>query len=126
MSFLSADEIAVFQVEAEQLLTDTAQLQEPNWVADNMGGRKRDPLTPWTTVATVPCNVAPDRDGPQQEQVVADRVTPVMFWIIKLPASTNVAEQQRIAIGSHTFEVMAVLGPRTLELLRRVRCVKVE
>lgn len=108
------------------LLTDTAQVQEPTWVDDGMGGRRRDPVTPWTTVATAPCNVAPDKDGPQQEQVVADRVTPVLFWIIKLPAGTDVAEQQRIVVGAHVFEVATVLGPRTVELLRRVRCVKVE
>lgn len=107
------------------LLTDTAQIQDTNWISDGMGGRKRDPITPYVTVATVGCNVAPDRDGPQQEQVVGDRVVPVLFWIIKLPAGTVVTEQQRIVVGAHTFEVIAVLAPRTLELLRSARCVKV-
>ena len=99
-------------------LPDTATVSRDTEVSDGAGG--------WTvTTATsgpVACRVAP---AGGREAVIAGKLDSVAAWTITLPALTDVTAKDRIVVGARTFEVAAVLGPRSWEIARRVLCLEI-
>ena len=110
---LTGAEIADMRSTLNRTLPDTAVISRPTQVVDAAGGFTQT----WATVATVACRVAVASGG---EQVIAGKLDAVGTWTITLPALTDVAAADRIAVGSRTFEVGLPLRPRSWELSRRV------
>jgi head-tail adaptor len=116
---LSAADLAAMRATLTESLPDTAQVQRATRASDGMGGFTET----WTTVATVPCRLAPSDITPV-EQVVAERVTDRVLWTITLPAQTDVTAADRIVVGARVFEVVGVLSPRSHELCTRLVAVE--
>lgn len=114
---LSNGQIASMRTTLERTLPDTAVVSRPTNVSDGAGGWTQT----WATVATVACRVAVPSGG---EVVIAGKLDAVGTWTITLPALTDVAAADRIAVGARTFEVSLVLRPRSWELSRRVLCTE--
>jgi head-tail adaptor len=117
---LSAADLAAMRATLTESLPDTAQVQRATRAPDGMGGFTET----LTTVATVPCRLAPSGNTPV-EQVVAERVTDRALWTLTLPAQTDVAATDRVVVGARTFEVVGVLSPRSDELCTRLVAVEV-
>ena len=116
---LNARELASIRAEAERLLPDTCEIQR----ATRTTGGDGETVETWSTIATAACRVSPGR-GPIEQEIGA-RLTSVNFWIVALPVPTDVRADDRVLVGSRTFEVVGVMGPRTNEISRRVACVEV-
>jgi head-tail adaptor len=116
---LSPAELASMRATLLASLPDTAQVQRTTRTSDGMGGT----IDTWTTVATVACRVSPSNTTPT-EQVVAARVHDRVLWTLTLPAGTNVRSDDRVLVGSRTFEVLGVLAPRSYALATRVVAVE--
>jgi hypothetical protein len=53
---------------------------------------------------------------------LAARLEVAVAWTLHFPAGTDVPSTYRVKLGGRSLEVVAQLGPRTNELLRRVLC----
>lgn len=76
-----------------------------------------------TTVATVACRLAPNQTS-DREAIVAAGLQAQTVWRLTVPQGTDLTAKDRVEIGSRTFEVMAVYGPRTNETARVALCVE--
>ena len=117
---LSAADLAAARATLVESLPEIAQVQQATRVPDGAGGFTET----WTTVATVPCRLAPSGNEPT-ERVVAERVTDRKLWTLTLPAQTALTAKDRVVVGARTFEVVGVLSPRSYELCTRLVAVEV-
>jgi SPP1 family predicted phage head-tail adaptor len=117
-AMLSAGQLASMRSTLNASLPDTAAVHRDTLSSDSAGGY----TTSAATVATVACRVSPSGG---RESVVAGKVDAVSTWTITLPALTDVTAKDRLIVGSRTFEVAAVLDPRSWEIGRRVLCVEI-
>jgi len=117
-AMLSAAQLSAMRSTLVASLPDTAVVKRDTLTPDGAGG--------WTTseatVATVAGRVSPSGG---RESVVAGKLDAVTTWTITLPALTDVTAKDRIVVGSRTFEVAAVLDPRSWEIGRRVLAVEI-
>ena len=118
---LSNVDLATMRATLEQSLPDTAAIQRRTLIPDGTLGFTET----WTTVATVPCRVAPARNDEIDAAGVA-RTGRAQVWAIVLPANTDVLRADRVQVGSLSIEVVAVLGPRSYELGRRILGAEVD
>jgi len=88
----------------------------------------------WTEVTSnVACSAA-QRDLAPIERVIGGRVINEITWTVILPAGTDVTAKDRLVVtilslaGNPTInlEVLAVGGPMTYEVQRRVICIEVK
>lgn len=118
---LSSAELAGLRTTLDQSLPDTAQVLRLGTVSDGMGGNTGT----WANYGSaVACRVSPAGNSPS-ERVLADRVQGRQLWVVTLPATTDIGTQDRLAVGTRTFEVMGTSAPRSYELQRRLFCVEV-
>jgi hypothetical protein len=116
----SAAELARARTEAQKLLPETGVILFQT-VVSNAGGGGSATFAP-RSGGTVACRIAPLRGG---EPELGDRISEETDWIVTLPALTTIAPDDRIAItGAGTFSVMALRGPRSYEITRRVEARK--
>lgn len=94
-------------------LPGTAVITSPTFTEDGMGGGTAS----FSVAGTVDCRVEPIGG---REFEVADRISSEADWIITFPALTDVATEDRVVTNGGTFAVVAVRGPRTFEVSRRV------
>jgi len=97
-------------------LPDDAVIQRIVKVDDGQGGFIEG--TP-TIVASPKVRVS-TADLTREENTMAERVGIQTAWILTFPAETDVTAKDRIVVGGRTFEVAAVLRPRSWEISRRV------
>jgi head-tail adaptor len=116
---LSPADLASMRATLLASLPDTAQVRRATRVSDGMGGT----IDTWTTIATVACRVSPSNTTPT-EPAIANQVQDRVLWTLTLPAGTNVRADDRVVVGSRTFEVLGVLAPRSYELATRVVAVE--
>lgn len=118
---LSASDIAAMRATIEAALPDTCTIQRATETSDGAGGRTKT----WATLASgVKCRLAPDTYRAEEREVAA-RLTAVTAWVITLPVGQDVAEKDRIVVGSSTYEVAGVSKHGAWELSVRVSCTKV-
>jgi hypothetical protein len=110
------------QLRAASLVTlgDTCTLERITQANDSGGGYSDTVVT-----ATVACSVAPGPDMSALEQLAGGVVAPSVPFVVRLPHDTVIDANDRILHSGRTLEVIAVLGPRTNELVRRVLCRQV-
>jgi hypothetical protein len=115
---LSAADLASVRTALGQTLSDSCDVLRGAMVTDWSGTRETE-----RTVATYPCRIAAETSG-VREAVVSGRTQGETQWIVTLPVGADVRDTDRLSIGGVRYEVVAVLGPQTLELSRKVRCRK--
>lgn len=81
----------------------------------------------WTYAAsgTVDCHFSPEQLR-GDEQVVGGRLAEVTPYILTVPHTTTIDEDDRVVVAGVTYEVAEVLGNRTWQLALRVRCFEVD
>lgn len=115
----SPTELAAMRATVEASLPDTAQVQRRTLTPDNAGGH----VETWSTLVTVPCRIAPAGRSPD-ERVIAERLTTTTLFTVTLPAFSDVRANDRLVVGSRTFDVLGVLASSN-ELSRRALCEEV-
>lgn len=121
---LSAAELASMRATLNRTLPDTATIQRNTLQSDGSGGTE---VASTATTGPFACRVAiPAVTGTRsgREEVIAGRLDAVGIWTITLPAGTDVKAQDRIIVGSRTFEVTVPLRPRSWQLSCRVLCTE--
>lgn len=106
---------------ADTYLAGTAVIHTATKTADGQGGYT------WTYAAsgTVDARLSPEqlRGG---ENAVGSRVAEVAPWILTVPASTSIDEDDRVVYNGVTYEVSEVLTWVPWEISRRVRLMEVD
>lgn len=115
---ITAADLACVRSTLEDTLTESATIRRLTDTADGAGGQSRT----YADVATVPARIAPVTG---REAITGARLTSINQYKITMPAGTDIQESDRVVIGAHTFEAVAVLI-RTNEISRRVLAAKVE
>jgi len=110
---LQDTEIAAMRATAAGSLPGTAVINSGTLVSDGGGGYAES----FGAGGTVPCRIAPANAG---EGEVGGRISSDAEWIITLPAETSVDTDDQIVSGGKTFTVVAIRGPRSYEVTRRV------
>jgi hypothetical protein len=118
---LSAADLADMRATVADLLVETATLSRGTPASDGAGGQ----TVTWATAATVAARLGPVGGSPEEREV-AHRVTSPSLRTVTLPAGTDVRLGDRLVISTVTYEVVAVLAPRSWELSRRVVCARAE
>ncbi len=108
---LSAVDLASMRAAVMASLPETARILRVIRQSDGLGGF----LEVWTELATAPCRVAP-RENTPVETAVGGRIVDRVLWVITLPAGLDVRPDDRIAVGSRTFEILGVLSPRSVPI----------
>lgn len=111
-------ELEAAQATAVGALPDSCDVQRRTVTSDGAGGQTET----WTTVATVPCRVAPS--GGASEGIVANESAGRAGFVVTVPSDTDVRGTDRLVIDDRQLEVVAVLT-RSWEVARRVECVQV-
>lgn len=116
---LTADELASMRDTLNDSLAGTAIIQTRAWVSDGGGGG----TTSWTAAGTFDCRITP-RGGVEDD--LGDKVHPETEYILTLPASASVDNDQQVVTGGGTFAVIQVAEPRTWEVSTRVQLKEIE
>lgn len=114
---LSAADMALFQQTAGTTRITSCVIQRTTLASDGSGGFTNS----WDTLATVNGRIYPAMQT-VQEIVAEGRIGEVVRWMIALPPGQDVTEKDRIAANGVTYEVIAVLAPRTYEIERTCQC----
>jgi head-tail adaptor len=100
MRALSTAELTRLRTVANTALPDSCTISRATIASDNAGGQTQS----WATVATVACRLAPRLARPLESET-SDRMQNATDWIITVPRGTDVRTDDRIVVGSRTFEV---------------------
>lgn len=122
MSLLSTGDLARMQTVLNQSLPGTAYVLRATTASDGQGGQ----TATWGTAGTAACRLSPhSARAAGSEGVVGERVAAFNERVITLPASTDVRQTDRLAVGSQTFEVTGLHAPRSWEISVRVDAVQI-
>lgn len=101
---LTSGDLTAMRDALEDLMPDAANILSATQTSDGQGGWS----TTWGTVtAGVKCRL--DRSGQQpSESVRSAALLPFSQWILTLPHDTTITEQNRVEVGSLTFNVVSV------------------
>jgi len=105
----------------EDAMPDTAYVRSRTQAADGIGGYTDS----WANGSAIACRVAPYSSRQGTDEVMAERIGARTAWTVTLPAATVVTTDNRLVVGSRTFEVVGVLAAHSWETARRVVCVEV-
>lgn len=118
---LSATQLAELRRREEARMVDTADIITRVRVSDGAGGYTYTE----TTTEDIPCwreaNLAGNTETP-----FGGQLTSGLQWLFVFPYGTTVSTDDEIVYvpSGERFSVMGVLGPRTLELARRIIAVE--
>jgi head-tail adaptor len=118
MGLLSERDIDLMRATLEESLPETAVIQRRGFVDDGAGGG----TTSWNASGTMDARVALIS---ATETDIAERLAEDADWMITVPASASITTDDRVVIGSRTFNVLALHAPRSFELSRRVEANEV-
>lgn len=118
---LSTAELVQMRHTADAYLAGTAVIHTATKASDGQGGYA------WTYAATgtVAARLSPEmlRGG---EASVGSRVAEVSPWILTVPASTSIDEDDRVVYATVTYEVSEVMTWAPWEISRRARLMEVD
>lgn len=118
MSLTSA-ELTVMRDALETLLPDTAAILAVTQVSDGQGGL----IDTWgTATASVACRVDSVK---AQETTTGGAVRPYHSYVITFPYDVTIAEENRVVVGSDTFNVTSEDEPKSWDIVRRVYAEKI-
>ena len=100
---LTAAEIAAMQDTQETALPDTCTIKSCTLAPDGLGGYTET----WTDLASnVACRLTPMADP--TEAIVADRFRGRALWTLTLAEGQAISHDDRVVVGSDTYEVAGV------------------
>ena len=102
MTVLTPTDLAVLRQQARRMMTSQATILRLTRGPDGAGGF----LETWNAIGTVPCRVLP-LSG--RERLLAEQVAHVGDVRIWFPLGTDIRAEDRITVGSSTFEVTGVV-----------------
>lgn len=105
---------------AAQALTDTCTILRASRASDGEGGYT---TTYPTHLSNVPCSIG--QPGGEDEAVIGEGVRSVVSYVVRVAVGTDIGADDRIVIGTATYEVVAALD-RTHEAVLRLACREVE
>lgn len=101
-------------------LTASAAVSRKTLVNDDAGGQ----TTTWATVATYPCSFAQTQISPvERENTIT--VKSLTYWGFVFPADADVRPEDRIIVGSRTFEVVGA-GQGSVNIVTRAICLEIQ
>jgi hypothetical protein len=112
-------EIADFQADLATMLPDSAVVQRATRIADGGGGWTQT----WATVATVVCRltrIAARASSSGVFRTAAERLNDDTTHMVAFAAGLDVRLQDRVMIGTTTYEVLAIRSGGAWELARHV------
>lgn len=115
---LSAADMAQMQAALEEWMTDTCQILRATKGRSSGGGETL--VWPPSGPASK-CRVRPDRRAVVEKDAQGQEKA-MQGWRITLSVGTDVTTQDRIRFGTRTFEILAVHGPKSMELTRQAVC----
>lgn len=116
---VSPNQLAQLRAAEVNRMVDLCSIIHRDRVEDDSGGRS----VVTTQVDNVPCWREENLAG-NTEQPFGGRLVSGLQWLFVLPYGTVIENDDEILYGSERFAVMGVLGPRSLELARRVIAVE--
>lgn len=118
---LSTAELVQMRHTADSYLAGTAVIHTATKTSDGQGGYT------WTYAATgtVDARLSPEMLR-GAEAITGSRVAEVSPWILTVPASTSIDEDDRVVYNAVTYEVSEVLTWTPWEISRRVRLTEVD
>jgi len=118
---LTSGELAALRATLDASLPDRGTILTKTWVSDGEGGG----TVSMSAAGTVACRVSPiSQSG--IEAMLNGKMTTTTQHVITFSAETTVTTDDQIASGGETYEVVAVVTPRSWEISRRVYAVRVE
>lgn len=113
MALLTDPELAAYRAALAETFTDTAVILRRVDVADGAGGTEPD----WPEVGTYPCRLWPQgMQAFETTDKTLGRTVSTTVWFLALAAGVDVRPQDRVRVGTRTFEVSGSRGGRSLEL----------
>lgn len=100
---LTGTDIAELRKAALSAMVDTCDILRRTTTTSPTGGQ----ITSWVYHSTHPALLT--APSGEKEKVVADRITTVKTAVIRLPASTNVLDTDKLRIGGWEWNVAYVL-----------------
>lgn len=118
---LTATELAALRDTLNLSLPDSGTISRKTWASDGEGGGS---IT-YPAAGTAACRVSPiSQSG--MEALLSGKLTTTTQHVITFAAGTDVRTTDQIASDGETYEVVAVVAPRTWEISRRVYAVRTE
>ena len=115
---LTPSELAAMREVQLLTLIDTATIYRRTYSSDGAGGQAETVST-----STAACRVAPSNNMPDQ-QAFGGVTNEAQLWRITFAYNTDVQKNDRIGVGTRTFEVVGVLAPESRETARIVIAVE--
>lgn len=120
MSYLSANDLVAMRAAQTAALPSTCTTMRKSTVADGIGGQTET----WATLASnVACRLMPISNS--AEQVVESRFAGMELWQLTLPYSTDITHNDRVVIGTVTYEVAGEGSGGAWETAKRVTVARV-
>ena len=117
---ISASELASMQATAQSLYDQTVKIYRPDTTTDSTGHPQEDwPLLSTTTGAI-------SQPTGSQMQNYGYVIGSLNAWQVFLPVGTDVAEDDRLVIGTQTMTVQAVLQPKSRQINLVILAAEVE
>lgn len=111
---LPASELAAMQATAQTAMDLAVTIKRPTLTADGAGGA----TAALGTIANTVCNVA--KPSAALLQQYAARVGNQRSYVVRLPASVNVLDNDQLVLTGMTLTVMAVLTSRSYNVATQV------
>jgi len=122
MMLLTAAELASMRATQALAWPDVATHLTPTSTANALG----EAVIAWGTAGTaIPCRLAPVQAQTRISSVATETVT-LPNWVVTMAYSGTVHAGDRLAIGSRTYEVLAVADGFNWRTALRVECISVE
>lgn len=118
---LSSIQLASLRGVLTSSFDQSGTINRPARVDDGEGGG----TIGFSAAGTALCRVGP-MGLTGTEELIASKMTNITLWRITFPALTDVRETDQITTMGETYEVLAVIAPRSKEMARRVAAGKVE
>lgn len=124
---IPADELACIQASFAETLDKVATIKRNPNLGHPVNGTVPDE---WNDVATdVPCSQSLVQSGGGQVsgylQAWATLLASQQGWVLKFKTTQDVQPKDQVVIDGLTYQVHAYLGPRSLEVFRRMLVTKV-
>lgn len=118
MTYLSAGDLHLMKRELATTWPDSVIVERASYVSDGMGGSTQT----WAGAGTYLGRVAySTRLG--EERASGGRSVNEASWVVTLPGTADVRDDDQIVYGDERFQVIQVKGPTTWQMTTRVECM---
>lgn len=119
--------LAYLQLEAVNALTDSVAVRRKTaTTADGAGGLKPSSGDGWTTVATIAGLLTPVGRRSPSERLMADQIIAIADHYVYVAHGADVRAQDRLVIGTRTFESQGGAKGESVQVLDQISCVELQ